>query len=140
MCPHPAIYVSSYCYVCVLILLCMCPHTAMYVSACPESSRYSCVCYVCVRILLCVCPLATICVSACSETITISLSLSLSRSLRAAGTAVYAVCAIYVSSILLYMCPHTAICVLKLLYVSSHSRELSIVLVACTCMRPSATI
>jgi hypothetical protein len=60
MCPHTAIYVSSYCYVCVLILLCrkcvalllgtglymcpltavcdlillyMCPHTAIYVSS-----------------------------------------------------------------------------------------------------------
>jgi hypothetical protein len=38
LCPHTAVYVSSYCYVCVLILLyvCvlmllyMCPHTAMY--------------------------------------------------------------------------------------------------------------
>jgi hypothetical protein len=33
MCPHTAIYVSSYCYVCVLILLYMCPHTAIYVSS-----------------------------------------------------------------------------------------------------------
>jgi hypothetical protein len=27
------IFVSSCCYICVLILLCMCPHTAMYVSS-----------------------------------------------------------------------------------------------------------
>ena len=51
MCPHAAVYVSSYCYIrvlillygcrnvssycyiCVLILLYMCPHTAMYVSS-----------------------------------------------------------------------------------------------------------
>jgi hypothetical protein len=30
MCPHTAIYVSSYCYICVLILLYMCPHTAIH--------------------------------------------------------------------------------------------------------------
>ena len=61
MCPHTAIYVSSYgyvCvltllymssygYVCVLILLYMCPHTAMYVSS---------HCYICVLIRLYVCP------------------------------------------------------------------------------------
>jgi hypothetical protein len=35
MCPHTAIYVSSCCYICVLILLYMCPH-----------------CYICVLILL----------------------------------------------------------------------------------------
>ena len=28
------LYVSSYCCICVLILLCMCPHTAVYVSSC----------------------------------------------------------------------------------------------------------
>ncbi len=43
MCPHTAIYVSSYCYMCVRILLNMCPHTAIYVSS---------YCYMCVRILL----------------------------------------------------------------------------------------
>jgi hypothetical protein len=73
--PQTAIYVSSYCYVCVLrllyvcphcyacvlILLCMCPQTAMYVS----SDCYVCVlillyvsscCYICVLILLFLCP------------------------------------------------------------------------------------
>ena len=36
MCPHTTMYVSSfyyvssYCYICVLILLYMCPHTAIY--------------------------------------------------------------------------------------------------------------
>jgi hypothetical protein len=35
MCPHAAIYVSSYCYtaISVLILLYMCPHTAIHVSS-----------------------------------------------------------------------------------------------------------
>ena len=40
-------YVSSYSYMCVLILLYMCPHTPIYISA------YS---YICVLILLYVCP------------------------------------------------------------------------------------
>jgi hypothetical protein len=50
MCPHAAIYVSSYCYLCphaaiyVLILLCMCPHAAIYVSShcdlCPHAAIY----------------------------------------------------------------------------------------------------
>jgi hypothetical protein len=30
MCPHTSIYVSSYCYKCVLILVYMCPQTTMY--------------------------------------------------------------------------------------------------------------
>jgi hypothetical protein len=30
--PHTTIHVSSYYYICVLILLCMCPHTTIYVS------------------------------------------------------------------------------------------------------------
>jgi hypothetical protein len=32
-CPHTSVYVSSYYYLCVLILLNMCPHTAIYVSS-----------------------------------------------------------------------------------------------------------
>jgi hypothetical protein len=46
MCPHTAIYVSAYCYICVLILLYMCPHAAIYVSS---------YCYICVLILLYMC-------------------------------------------------------------------------------------
>jgi hypothetical protein len=52
MCPHTAIYVSSYCYICVLILVgaatvsdiyvlilrYMCPHTAIYM--CPHTAIY----------------------------------------------------------------------------------------------------
>jgi hypothetical protein len=59
MCPHTAMYVSSYCYVCVLILLCMCPHTSMYVSS---------YCYVCVLILLYICPNTAIYVSSYCNT------------------------------------------------------------------------
>ena len=32
MCPHATLYVSSYCYICVLTLLSMCAHTSIYVS------------------------------------------------------------------------------------------------------------
>jgi hypothetical protein len=35
VCPHTAIYVSAYRYICVLILLYMCPHTAIYVGSMP---------------------------------------------------------------------------------------------------------
>jgi hypothetical protein len=83
--PHTAIYVSSYCYICVLILLqacliCvsyysllhmrvlillyMCPHTAIYVShmclvlqlTAHVSSYESSYCCICVLILLYKCP------------------------------------------------------------------------------------
>ncbi len=61
------LYVSSYCYICVLILLYMCPHTAMcvlillYVSSyCYIVSSYY---YVCVLILLYICPHTAIYVS-----------------------------------------------------------------------------
>ena len=54
MCPHTAIRVSAYCYICVCILLYVCPHTAVYVSA---------YCYICVLILLYMCPPIAISVS-----------------------------------------------------------------------------
>ena len=66
------LHVSSYCYVCVLILLYMCPHTAVgaaqvvrqvYICVlillhmCPRTAIYvSSYCYVCVLILLHMCP------------------------------------------------------------------------------------
>jgi hypothetical protein len=63
MCPHTAayaIYVSSYCYICVLILLYMCRHTAAYVvillHMCPHTTM-------CVLVLLCTCPYTATCVS-----------------------------------------------------------------------------
>jgi hypothetical protein len=67
MCLHAAIYVLSYEYICVFmllyivaegtsegvtILLYMCPHTAIYVSS---------YCYICILILLYMCPHATSC-------------------------------------------------------------------------------
>jgi hypothetical protein len=60
--------VSSYCYICVLILLYMCPHTTIYVSSyyficvlilpyvCPHTAYVSSYCYIYVLILLYVCP------------------------------------------------------------------------------------
>ena len=45
--PHPSISLSSYCFICVLMLLCICPHPSM--SLCSY-------CYVCVLMLLCMCP------------------------------------------------------------------------------------
>jgi hypothetical protein len=54
MCPHTAIYMSSYSYICVLIQLYMCPHTAIHVSSysnicvlihvhmCPHTAIYVC--------------------------------------------------------------------------------------------------
>ena len=110
------IYVSSYYYICVFILLYMCSHTAIYVSSyyyicvlrgCSSlnsaSAVYMCVLtvvyltnicyYICVLILLYMCLHTTICVSHT---------------------------AIYVSSYC-YMCPHTTTCVLILLYMCLHS-------------------
>ena len=42
-CPRTAMYVPSYCYACVLILPYMCPRTAMYVSSffCMRASHYT---------------------------------------------------------------------------------------------------
>ena len=74
MCPRTAIYVSSYCYVCVLVLLYMCPRTAIYVSSycyicvllyvCPHTPIYVSSCsYICVLVLLYMCPHTAIYVS-----------------------------------------------------------------------------
>jgi hypothetical protein len=65
ICPHTAVYVSSYCCVCVLILLHICPHTAVYVSS---------YCCVCVLILLCMCPHTAVYVSSyCCTSVAILL-------------------------------------------------------------------
>ncbi len=68
VCPHAAVYVSSCCCVCVLMLLCICPHAAVYVSSCccvcvlmllymcPHAAYVSSCCCVCVLMLLCMCP------------------------------------------------------------------------------------
>jgi hypothetical protein len=58
MCPHTAVYVSSCCYMCVLIRLYMCPHTVSSASQaraymCPHTAVYvSSCCYICVLMLL----------------------------------------------------------------------------------------
>ena len=83
MCRHTATYVSSYCYICVLILLYMCPHTATYVLK-GVDRQACCARKLCVRILL----LLYMCLH----------------------TAVYVSSYSYTCVlILLYMCPHTAI-------------------------------
>ncbi len=91
MCPHTATYVSSYCYICALILLHMCLillHMYARTATCVSSYCYICVliCYICVLMLLYMCPHT----------------------------------AIYVSSYC-YMCPHAATCILILLYVCPHT-------------------
>ena len=50
MCPHTAAYVSSYCCICVLILLHVCPHTATDELLAADRARIAC--YVCVLMLL----------------------------------------------------------------------------------------
>jgi hypothetical protein len=59
MCPHAAIYVSAYYYICVLTILFMCPRTI----TCVSSGYYMCPhTILCVLILLYTCPHTTICV------------------------------------------------------------------------------
>jgi hypothetical protein len=107
--PHTAIYVSSYCYIYVLILLHMCPHTAIYVSSyrssllplhmCPHTTTYvSSYCYICVLILLCMFPHTGV--------------------LAYRGHRAKSECDNTYVLILLYMCPHTAT------YVSSYRSSL----------------
>ncbi len=71
-CPHTAIYVSSYCYICVLILLYMCPHTSVYVSSYYSYGGWAPFCWCLLRcshttilILVYMCPHTTIYVSSC---------------------------------------------------------------------------
>ena len=100
-------YVSSYPYMCVLILLYMCAQLA-------EERRRRAVLksatnYIRLRILLYLCPHTTMCVS--------SYILPYVRPHTITSVpSYYYMCVL----ILLYMCPRTAICVLILLYVSSY--------------------
>ncbi len=114
VCPHPTIYVSSYYCTCppnttsVLILLYMCPHTK-----CPHTTIYvssyhyvSLHYYICVLTLLYICPHTPIYLASSYYCI------SIAHSARLSGIA--PVPHIYVSPyyyicvpILLYMCPHT---------------------------------
>jgi hypothetical protein len=108
MCPHTAIYVSSYCYICVLILRYMCPHTATrvlilypYVSSYSHATRCLAIC---VLIPLYMCPNTAIYVS------------SYSRATRRL--------AIYVS-------PYPCICVLILLYTCPHTLSVCVLILSC---------
>ena len=121
-CTSTLLYVSSNCYICVLILLHMCPHTTIYLA----SSYY----HIRVLILLYMCPHLVSQPHACGPP---HRPLSL---YMCPHTAVYvsSYCCICVL-ILLYMCPHTAtyvssycyisvlchICVLILLYICPHA-------------------
>jgi hypothetical protein len=49
VCPHTAIDVSSYCYICVLILLYMCPHLSIYASRYAKCLRQHTSAYVSIR-------------------------------------------------------------------------------------------
>jgi len=116
--PHAAMYMSSYCYISVLILPYVCPHTASYVSS---------YCYICVLILLHMsshCPiLPDLCphTAMCPHT---AIHVS-SYCFMCPHTATYVSSYCYICVlILLYMCPHTAI------YVSSYW---------CICVRSPGT-
>ena len=70
LCPQTTIYVSAYCYMCILILICVQeiwrpPLRALVYSG---TLRFACIChryhYMCFRILLYICPNAAIYVSA----------------------------------------------------------------------------
>ncbi len=103
------LYLSSYSYIFILILLNVCPHTAMYVSS---------YCFMCVIMLICMCPHAAICVSSscymCPHTAIYVSSYCYVCFLQGGFTAKASHCYICVL-MLLYMCPHTALCVLILL-------------------------
>ncbi len=94
------IYVSSYCCICVLILLYMCPHTTIY-----ASSYY----HICFLILLYLCPHTTIYVSSYYYICVLILVYMCSHTTMYVSSYCY-VCVL----ILLCMCPHTT------MYVSSY--------------------
>jgi hypothetical protein len=75
MCPHTAIYVSSYCYICVLILLYVSSYPALYVSS---------YCSICVLMLIYVNPHTALYLSSyCSISVLILLYMRLQQ--RVAG-------------------------------------------------------
>jgi hypothetical protein len=135
------VYVSSYCYICVLILLCACPHTAIYVSSYCHMcvlrlqyvSSYSVIllyvpsyCYIRVLLLLYMCPHTAICVLIQRHTA--------------------AICVF----ILQYMCPRTAIYVSSYCYMGPHTAwsgvpppspvgVCGLKLLVCRCMRKTTS-
>ena len=103
-CPHTAILVPSYYYICVLILLYLCPHTTTCVSSycyiCPHTT-------VCVLQLLYMCPHTIICV--------------LILLYKCPHTAIIVSSYHYLYLILPYMCPDACLCFLRLLYMCPHT-------------------
>jgi hypothetical protein len=138
-------YVSSYYYICVLILhvslyYCivvlvlphMCPHTTTYVSSCyyyicPHTAYILILLrmclhttILCVVILLCMCPHTTICVlilSICSRTIIIHASHTTVH-----VSSYYYTCVLILLHVSSYnnMCSHTTMCPYTIIYVSSY--------------------
>ncbi len=86
-------YVSSFAYICVLILLYICPHTAICYRHAAYTQRLRS--YICVLIRIYMCPHTAIYVS----------------SLQARG--------VHATASLLYMCPHSPICVSSYCYISA---------------------
>ena len=134
---YTAVFVSLYCYLCVLMLLYVCPHTAMYVSSCCHwalrvcwtgdfSSVYSlCIC-MCPHtgIYLCMCPLYM-----CPHTPIYAHTTIYVSSYCYLSVCVLCMCTLICVFILLNVCPHTAtevsscccMCVLILLCMCPHT-------------------
>jgi hypothetical protein len=117
MCPHTTtlhilMYVSSYSYHYLHILMYMCPHTIYVSSYCYMSSYY----YISVRILLYLCPRTTtlhILMYMCPHnTIYVSSYCYMCPHTNACVSSYYYICVL----ILLHMCPHPCVSFLRLLY------------------------
>jgi hypothetical protein len=113
-------YVSSFCYRCVLILLCMCPHAAAinaHLHMCPHTATYvPSYCSICDLILLYMCPDTALYVSACC-----SDQRSASVDSRARVLSYCSICDL----ILLDMSSYCYICVLILLYMCPHAAAIN---------------
>jgi len=99
MCPHTTVHVSSYYYICVLILQNECPHTATHWSPLAYYTICALIMLKCVHIL----------------------QHAESYWQREGGTAL----------IPLYTCPHTNICVVILLHVSSYYSKCALIMLEC---------
>jgi hypothetical protein len=102
------------------VRLCMCPHTAMYVSSYHFVSSFY---YICVHILLYMCPLICVLILCVLVLLCVLILLYVSSYCY-----IYVLILLYVSSycyicvlLLLYVSSYFYICVLILLYVSSHN-------------------
>jgi hypothetical protein len=128
MCLHTNLCASSYCYVCVLI-----PVAALLQLCCSWGSLYDrCICVVILCFLIPVAALLQLCCS--SVAAEAPFMIGVYASYMCPHTAICVLILLYVSSYYYvssyhYMCLHTTICVLILLYVSSYY-----------CMCPHTTI